>query len=164
MALITKQVQADGSARLFADGVPIARIWLQAHADRIIRDADFAEAIAAINTGGAAARRAAARVAFDTWSTAGGHSVNFNTLTLSQNNDAGVPDSDVDPNRHIYIAGNDLGYLHGGSGVLAVARRLARFIRLAEELFAGEQLSQAADRNAALEAAVTRFRDDGALD
>ena len=160
MARYTKQVQADGTWRIYdaQTGEPVGRIWLGAHVDRILRDSNLAEAIAAILNQTGATRRQSARTFFNDWLTAGGHSVNFSALTQSMNNDAGQADT----NRHFYIAGNELGYLHGEVQLVHGAR-LARFVRLAEECFSGEQLGTTALRNAALDTALDRFRDDGAL-
>lgn len=157
MAQFTKQVQENGTWRIFdRNGTPVARIWLTAHVDRLLRDGDLSDAIAAIMAQPAgAARRTAARTAYQAWTTAGGHSVNFSALTISDNNDAGQPDGQ----HHIYIAGNELGYVHGDAVVHVP--RLARFIRLAEEVWSADQLSTNAEKNAALDAAIDRFRSDG---
>ena len=159
MALYTKVQQADGTWRLYnAAGEPIGRIWATAHVDRLLRDGALAEAVRDALGLGTTARRAAVRTAISTWATDGGHSVDLSAFTHSLNNDAGVEDG----NRHLYLGGNELGYLHGVE--LARDARLARVIRLAEELYAGEQLGSAGARNAALDAALTRFSGDGGLD
>lgn len=160
MALYSKVVQSDGSWRLLdKDGNPIGRVWATAHIDRILRDGTLAEAVRdAIAAGGTVSnRRQAVRAAIAAWATAGGHSVDFSALTHSLNNDAGVEDG----NRHLYLSGNEFGYLHGVD--LPRDLRLARLVRLAEELFSGEALSTSGARNAALDAALTRFTDDGGL-
>lgn len=157
--LFTKVEQNGNTWRLYnANGEPLGRIWLAAHIDRILRDGDLAARIVnEVLPLSGSARRQAARAIWNEWQTAGGHSVDFSTLTLSLNNDAGFPDG----NRHIYIAGNELGYLHGEDGPLAA--RLGRIVRLAEELWSGEQLGTLAQRNAALDGAIDRFRDAGGV-
>lgn len=158
MVQLTKQVQADGSWRLFdVGGNPVGRIWVTAHVDRILRDSELAEAIAAIMAQTGATRRQAARTALTNWNNAGGHAVDFSTLTWSLNDDAGQ----VSGNRHMYIAGAHLGYLHGTDGPRD--QRLQRWVRLAEEAFSAEQLATTTQRNGALDAAIDRFRTDGAL-
>jgi len=159
MPLYTKTPEAGGTWRLRnAAGEPIGRIWQDVHIDRALRDGDLADAITLIMNLTGAARRSAARTAYNAWLTAGGHSVDFSALTTSLNNDAGVEDG----NRHLYIAGNEFGYLHGVEPLRDA--RLARVVRLAEEVFGGEQLATSAQRNAALEAAIDRFRTAGATD
>ena len=160
MAVYSKVVQSDGSWRLLdGAGNPIGRIWATAHVDRILRDGMLAEAVRdALAAGGtASARRQAVRAALAAWATDGGHSVDFSALTHSLNNDAGIEDS----NRHLYLGGNEFGYLHGVE--LLRDLRLARLVRLAEELFAAERLGSTGARNSALDAALTRFTDDGGL-
>jgi hypothetical protein len=150
--------QSGGTWRLLSGaGEPIGRIWLTAHIDRVLRDGTLAEEVAAALSLAGAERRQAARQAYQRWVTAGGHSVDFSTLTLSRNNDAGVEDG----NLHLYLGGNELGYLHGTA--LVRDRRLARFVRLAEELYSAEQTSGTAARNAAIDAVLDRFRDDGGV-
>lgn len=154
-----KLVQSNGTWRLLdtQTGESIGRIWSAAHVDRIIRDANLAAAIQTALGQAGAARRTAARTALADWQTAGGHAVDFAALTLSPNNDAGGADG----NTHLYIAGAELGYLHGIDSARDV--RLARFARLAEEAFSAESLGTTAAKNTALDAALTRFRDnDGA--
>lgn len=160
MALWSKVAQSDGTWRLYdANNDPIGRIWATAHIDRLLRDGTLAQAVkAAIDAGGTVStRRQAVRAAISDWATAGGHSVDFSALTHSLNDDAGLPDG----NRYLYIAGAMFGYLHGVDAPRDL--RVARIVRLAEELFSGEQLATIAQRNAALDAALTRFTDDGAL-
>lgn len=158
MALFNKVEQGDGTWRLLdKDGNPIGRIWSNAHVDRILRDGDFAEGVAAVLSQSGAARRTAARNLYNTWLANGGRSVDFSNLTHSLNNDAGVEDG----NRHLYIAGNEFGYLHGVDGPRD--QRLLRVIRLLEEVAEGEQLGSSTLRNQALDTALNRFRDDGAL-
>lgn len=161
MVQFAKQVQENGTWRLLdKDGNPIGRIWLTAHVDRIIRDGALAETIYGIVTGpgGAAAKRTAARDAYSSWLTAGGHAADFSAITISENNDAGV----ADDNLHIYIAGNELGYLHGMNNPLA--QRIARYVQLAEEVWASDQQNlTAAQKNAAIDAAMDRFRTAGGL-
>lgn len=158
MVFFQKVEQAGNTWRLLdKDGNPIGRIWANAHIDRILRDGDFAEGVVAVLSQTGAARRTAARSLYNQWLAAGGRSVNFSALTHSLNNDAGVEDG----NRHLYIAGNEFGYLHGVDPQRD--SRLLRIVRLLEEVFSGEQLGTTALRNQALDAALDRFRDDGAI-
>lgn len=156
MALYAKIEQQGGTWRLLdKDGEPIGRIWAGQHVDRILRDGAFADDIQAVLSQTGTARRTAARNLYNAWLTAGGHSVNFGAITHSLNNDGGVEDG----NRHLYVAGNEFGYLHGTNGPRD--QRLLRVVRLLEEVFSGESLGTSAQRNAALDAALDRFRDDG---
>ena len=159
MAVYTKVPHSGGTWRLMdADGTPLGRIWSAAHIDRIIRDGDYAEAVEPVLSQTGSARRTTARNHLSTWQTSGGHSVDLSSMTLSLNNDAGIEDS----NQHLFIAGNEFGYLHGVD--TARDQRVLRIVRLLEEVFAGEQLGTSTLRNQALDAALDRFRDDGALD
>lgn len=159
MALFQKVEQAGNTWRIVhpVTGESLGRVWLTAHIDRLLRDGDLAEAIAGILTQTGATRRASARTAYQAWLAAGGDSVNLSAFSHSLNNDAGVEDG----NRHLYIAGNEFGYLHGVHPRRDA--RLARFIRLANEVRAAEQLGTQTQRNTALDAALDRFRDDGGI-
>lgn len=158
--MLYQKAQQGSSWRLQnADGEPIGRIWSASHIDRILRDGALAEAVAAaIEAGGTnSARRQAIRAALDDWQTAGGHSVDFSAITFTLNNDAGEEDG----NWHIYLAGNEAGYLHGVDAARDL--RLARVIRLAEEIHEGEALATSGDRNEALDATCVRFTEGGGL-
>jgi hypothetical protein len=67
-----------------------------------------------------------------------------------------------DGNRYLLMNGVYFGYLHGVNN--ARDRRILRWIKLAEDLFDGENRGTAALRNQAMDAAVNAFRTDGALD
>lgn len=159
MPLFDRLSQAGGTWRLLdKDGNAIGRIWSTAHVDRILRDGAFAEAVVAVLNQTGAARRTAARNLYSTWLANGGHAVNFSALTHSLNNDAGVEDG----NRHLYIAGNEFGYLHGVNPQRD--QRLLRVVQLLEDVFSAEALGTSALRNQALDGALDRFRDNGAVD
>lgn len=164
MPIFDKRPEANDTWRLLdSSGSNIGRIWAGSHVDRILRDVTLAEAVRdAIAAGGSATtRRAAVRTAMQTWSTAGGHSVDLANVMLSLENPPGS--GNVDGNRHLFLGGQHVGYLgipdvdddrHG---------KLMRSVRLAEELFSGEQLGTSSARNSALDAALTRFSSGGGV-
>jgi hypothetical protein len=158
MVVYSKRDDGSGGWELHDANGRIGRVWSSAHIDRIIRDSDLAEQVSAIINQPTVTRRTSARAAYNVWLTAGGRSVDFSAFTQSTNNDAGIPDG----NKHVYIAGAAIGYLHGDNQVTRDSR-LARFVRLAEEIWSAEQIASIGQRNAALDAALDRFRDAGAL-
>lgn len=159
------KLQQDGDTWILldGDGNRIGRIWDTSHVDRVVRDGTLAEAIQdGIAAGGTTARRRqAVRDAVQEWATGGGHSVDLANVTLSLENPPGS--GNMDGKRHIFLAGQHVGYLDLPDPDDGRHGRLRRVIRLAEELFSGEQLGAAGQRNAALDAALTRFTDDGGL-
>lgn len=158
MTLLQRQAQAGNTWRLrTAQGEALGRIWDGQHVLRILRDSDLAEQIADIMNLTGAARRQAARTAIQAWNAAGGRGESFGSLTASLLNDGGVEDG----NTHLYLDGVEIGYFHGDPP--AKVARMLRFIRLAEDVADAEALPTNAERNAALDAAVNRFRDNGAI-
>jgi hypothetical protein len=159
MALLARQAQAGNTWRLRAGGASIGRVWQGAHILRILRDSDLAEAIAAIPDNATnAQRRTAARAAIQAWRDAGGHDIDLSGFSHSLLNPSGIEDG----NRYLLMNGVYFGYLHGVNN--ARDRRLLRWIKLAEDLFSGENLGTTNARNQALDAAIASFKDDGALD
>jgi len=152
MALLASVLQADGSARIRdeATGEWIARLFNANHAARLIRDATLAEAVWNARSLGTAPRRTAIRSAFSTWQAAGGR---FADLRLLARVIQGG-------NQAIELNGNRLGYFHGE---VYPALRPLRWIALAEELVEAEALGTAGERNAALDAALTRFVNAGGI-
>jgi hypothetical protein len=154
----TKVQQAWNTWRLFhAAGTPIGRIWNTAHVDRLVRDAQFADAIVTALSQSGATRRQLARTAFQVWVTAGGRDTDFSGLTFAVNEDDGQPNG----NLNLFLGGMQVGYLHGVDAPRD--EQLQRIVRLSEEAWSAEEQGTAAARNAALDVALNRFRDDGGL-
>lgn len=152
MPLLSSVIQQDGSARVRDEltGEWVARVFNANHAARLIRDATLAEAVWNARGIGAAARRTAIRTAFADWQAAGGR---FADLRLLARVIQGG-------NQAIELGGNRLGYFHGE---VYNALRPLRWLALAEELVEGEALATSAERNAALDAALTRFVNAGGI-
>ena len=158
MVLLQRQAQGGNTWRLKnANGESIGRIWNEQHVLRMLRDSDLAEQIADIMALSGAARRQAARTAIQAWNAAGGRGESLGTLTASPLNDGGIEDG----NTHLYLDGTEIGYFHGD--LPARVARMLRFIALAEDVADAEALPTNAERNVALDAAVNRFRDNGAI-
>lgn len=162
MAQYTKQAAADGTWRLVdvRTGQFVARIWATQHVDRILRDANMAEAIANALPLSRNERRAAAQTAYDEWVAAGGRAVDFSGgpggLSLNSLNDGNTADSNV----HIYVAGVHSGYFHGE---VYDTSRLLRYLKLGEDLFAAEQIQNVTDRRNAIDAAIDFYEASGGL-
>lgn len=162
MAQYAKQAAAGDTWRLIdvRTGQVVARIWSTAHVDRILRDANMAEAIAAALALGTTARRAAAQDAYSEWLAAGGRLVDFSGgpggMSLNTLNDGTVADGNV----NIYVGGVHAGYFHGQ---VYDTSRLLRYIKLGEDLFAAQQIQNATQRRNAIDAAIDTYEGSGGL-
>ena len=162
MAQYAKQAAAGDTWRLIdvRTGEAVARIWAAEHVDRILRDANMAEAIANALALGTTARRAAAQDAYSEWLAAGGRLVDFSGgpggLSLNTLNDGSATDS----NRHIYVGGVHAGYFHGETYDVS---RLLRYLKLGEDLFAAQQIQNATQRRNAIDAAIDLYEASGGI-
>jgi hypothetical protein len=161
VAQFTKQAAGD-TWRLVdtRTGQAVARIWATEHVDRILRDANMAEAVANALPLSRAARRDAAVTAYNEWTAAGGRLVDFSGgpggLSLNTLNDGSATDS----NRHIYVGGVHAGYFHGE---VYDTSRLLRYLKLGEDLFAAQQIQNATQRRNAIDAAIDLYEASGGV-
>lgn len=140
----------NGSGRLL-DSVTnqlMGRLFDFAQASRLARDSVLADAVWAARNLATNARRSAIRTALQNWVAAGGRLVDLRTMTLLNE----------DGNQNFVFGGQRIGYIHGE---LYNSAPVLRFITLTEELADAEALSTLAERNAALDAAVTKYVNSG---